>query len=165
MQNNISMEVVSNDVSSNTFNTTLSLYIPAIKEEITKEELINYFIQKNIGVVTRVDFVFNNKGIRQAFIHFSLWFKNDYTIKLQEQVLNPKLVALIKNNDLSTNSIKNDNIILLPNYNPKSKPDVNIITTLQERIVNLESKMAKMIEISNDEREAYSPNYRKRRLN
>ena len=58
------------------FNPNLSLYLPSLDEEVTQLALRTLFQSNKIGVVERVDFVYNTKGVRQGFIHLSQWFDN-----------------------------------------------------------------------------------------
>lgn len=156
------MNVDSSNISpSSTFNSTLSLYIPSISESITLDSIKLLFGNK-IGVVSRVDFVYNTKGVRQAFVHFSMWFMTDYTKDLQTKIMDPKCSAIFVLDETTKNSFGNNNIILLPNRNPRDVPNLDIINTLQERLNKLEIKLLelsskdKSAEI-NGKRSRYSP--------
>ena len=140
------------------FNSKLSLYIPSINHNITYEDIKSIFIVKKIGVISRIDFVFNNKGIRQAFVHFSLWFLNDYTKDLQIQIMDPKLTAIVELDKQKKNNFGNSNIILLPNHNPRDLPNTDLINTLQERINQLESKFNEL-----NSRESFTDNSKRTR--
>ena len=129
----------SNISSSSSFNSTLSLYIPSVPESITLDNIKLLFLNK-IGVISRIDFVYNTKGVRQAFVHFNMWFMTDYTKDLQTKILDSKLTAMLSLDETVKNSFGNNNIILLPNRNPRSEPSVDIINVLQERIRQLETK-------------------------
>jgi len=134
----------SNNVSENLFNPTLSLYIPSINEEMDVDKLKLLFNNKKIGVVSRVDFVFNSKGVRQAFVHFSMWFESDLTKDLQNKIMDPKLNAMVKLDNKVKNNFGNNNIILLPNRCPRELPNMDLINSLQERINQLESKFKEL---------------------
>ena len=134
----------SNPVSENLFNPTLSLYIPSINEEMDVDKLKLLFNNKKIGVVSRVDFVFNSKGVRQAFVHFSMWFESDLTKDLQNKIMDPKLNAMVKLDNKVKNNFGNNNIILLPNRCPRELPNMDLINSLQERINQLESKFKEL---------------------
>ena len=54
------------------FNETLSIYIPYVNEDVTVNDITNVFA-KNMGSVSRVDFIYNIKKCRQAFVHFDKW--------------------------------------------------------------------------------------------
>lgn len=125
-------------------NLTLSLYIPVIKEKVTFENMQSLFVTNNIGNISRVDFVYNANGVRQAFIHFNSWFKNPHSLLIQKQILDPKTPVILKNNNLIHSNFEQDNIILLPNKNPKPAVNVDLINTLQDRIKFLETKFKEL---------------------
>lgn len=55
----------------------VSLYIPVISKNITEVYVKQQFLEKKIGCVKNVDFVFNmKKNRREAFVHFKTWFDN-----------------------------------------------------------------------------------------
>ena len=145
MENNLDMDCDKTLSNISEFNYALSIYIPVINELVTEDKLKNYFIKKNIGVVSKIDFVYNVKGIRQAFIHFSLWFLNDYTKILQENIINNKKVCLIKNKEICSEIFNNENIILLPNLNPKTSSNIDVINKLHDRVSSLENMISQMI--------------------
>ena len=151
-----------NTFSENQFNPTLSLYIPSISEEIDVDSVKSLFNNNKIGVVSRVDFVFNSKGVRQAFVHFSMWFETDLTKDLQNKIMDPKLNAMLKLDNKVKNKFGNNNIILLPNRCPRELPNMDLINSLQERINQLESKFLSLsskdeqVEL-NGKRTRYSP--------
>jgi len=158
----LAMSVDSSNISStSSFNSTLSLYIPSVPESITLDNIKLLFGNK-IGVISRVDFVYNTKGVRQAFVHFSMWFVTDYTKDLQTKILDSKSTAMFALDETDKNSFGNNNIILLPNRNPRDLPNLDLINTLQERLNQLESKFLelsskdKSVEL-NGKRSRYSP--------
>ena len=133
----------SNISSLSSFNSTLSLYIPSVPETITVDNIKLLFGNK-IGVISHIDFVYNTKGTRQAFVHFSMWFITDYTKDLQAKILDSKSTAMISTDETVKNSFGNNNIILLPNRNPRDKPNEDIINNLQDRIKQLENKFLEL---------------------
>ena len=69
----------------------LSLYIPVISKSITEEFIIKVFLDKNIGKILRVDFVYNKvKDRREAFLHFDEWFGSNESSSLKEDIQDPK---------------------------------------------------------------------------
>lgn len=50
-----------------------SIYIPTIYKSIRKEDLLE-FLEKEMGKVSRIDFVDLNENCRRAFVHFSEWY-------------------------------------------------------------------------------------------
>lgn len=66
-----------------------SVYIPIIGDKITNAFIEKSFLEKKIGVVTRVDFVLNKRKFRrEAFVHFSEWFTSDEANLLKADLLN-----------------------------------------------------------------------------
>lgn len=63
-------------MSSNNETVTMwnnSIYIPTIYKSIRKEDLWA-FLEKEMGIVSRIDFVDLNENCRRAFVHFSEWY-------------------------------------------------------------------------------------------
>ena len=128
------MEMETDEIDN--FDKNLSIYIPNIEENITLQKLITVFQEEKIGMIERVDFVYNIKGIRQAFVHFINWFDSKENREFQAKIMNNKENALGKGKKLSKSS---KNLILLPNRNPRPSTEKNdIIQSLQERLNNLE---------------------------
>ena len=50
-----------------------SIYIPTIYKSIRKEDLWA-FLEKDMGKVSRIDFIDLNENCRRAFVHFSEWY-------------------------------------------------------------------------------------------
>ena len=80
----------------------VSLYIPHVFANISKEEVINIFESLRIGKVSNIDFV--NKISDQthynaAYIHFEYWHDNVAARNFQERVLNPAKEARIVYDD------------------------------------------------------------------
>jgi hypothetical protein len=81
----------------------VSLYIPHVFANISKEEVINIFESLRIGKVSNIDFV--NKISDQTqqynavYIHFEYWHDNAAARNFQERVLNPDKEARIVYDD------------------------------------------------------------------
>jgi hypothetical protein len=81
----------------------VSLYIPHVFANISKEEVINIFESLRIGKVSNIDFV--NKISDQSqqynavYIHFEYWHDNVAARNFQERVLNPDKEARIVYDD------------------------------------------------------------------
>ena len=76
--------------------SVLSLYIPIINNT-SEDYIIKMFELHNIGIVMRVDFVFNKtKKRREAFVHFDEWFTSDESKQLQEDILDPNTKTQFK---------------------------------------------------------------------
>lgn len=73
-----------------TFNTSLSLYIPHIFGNYTKEYVAKVFDELNIGKVKYIDFVqkmSNGTVYNAAYIHFEHWYTNVVARHFQSRVL------------------------------------------------------------------------------
>jgi hypothetical protein len=84
------------------FQTNMSLYIPHVFENITKEDITHVFEMLRIGKVCNIDFVTkmtNNKVYNGAYIHFEYWYNNIANINLQEKIRNPDKEARIVYDD------------------------------------------------------------------
>ena len=81
-------------------NSCVSLYIPVISQNISEAYIKKMFINKNIGKISRVDFVKNlAKNRCEAFIHFEEWFDNEDSNNLQKDVLDPSTKTQFKFNN------------------------------------------------------------------
>lgn len=79
--------------NTNTFNVNnISLYIPKVFENITKERMASIFEFLDIGMINHIDFVtkVDNKGkpYNSAYIHFDFWYSNISNENLQERLKN-----------------------------------------------------------------------------
>jgi hypothetical protein len=76
----------------------ISLYIPHVFANITKNTIVQTFEKLRIGSVKRIDFI-NKKGKNQNFnsvyIHFNQWYDNVASRNFQERVLDPNMEARI----------------------------------------------------------------------
>ena len=80
----------------------VSLYIPHVFANISKEEVINIFESLRIGKVSNIDFVNKISDQTQynaAYIHFEYWHDNAAARNFQERVLNPAKEARIVYDD------------------------------------------------------------------
>jgi hypothetical protein len=70
----------------------ISLYIPKVFENITKEKMTSIFEFLDIGMINHIDFVtkVDNKGkpYNSAYIHFDFWYSNISNQNLQERLKN-----------------------------------------------------------------------------
>jgi hypothetical protein len=127
-----------------------SLYIPIVNSETTDEYIGKCFNEKNIGKVSRVDFVFNKeKQRREAFVHFSEWFNTDQANRLKTEletnIANGKKCRFIYN--------KNMYWPILINKNPldKSSPErkSNGVYEIEERINTIEKNIERLSFMTN----------------
>lgn len=74
----------------------MSLYIPVIQRTITDAFVKKVFAEKDIGQVSRVDFVYNKaKNRHEAFVHFDYWFDSDAANQLKISILDAKVKSNI----------------------------------------------------------------------
>lgn len=82
---------------------TMSLYIPHVFGNISKERIANTFYDQDIGKVSSIDFVEkigkNNAYYNSAYIHFEYWFENDIVVNIQARIMNPDKQARIMYED------------------------------------------------------------------
>jgi|TARA_Y100000992_G_C21169369_1_gene445080 hypothetical protein len=110
----------------------LSLYIPRVFSQITKEEIIEIFNNLEIGQVSNIDFVpREDKNTGQAyniaFIHFSKYYDNIISKNFQNKVKSQEEQAKIVYDDPNY-------WICLPNLNPKT----DAMRELENRVDALE---------------------------
>jgi hypothetical protein len=81
----------------------ISLYIPHIFANYSKEDVSKVFENLEIGKVKNIDFVSkmgrDNKPFNAAYIHFEHWCNNSMAANFQERVLNPEKEARIVYDD------------------------------------------------------------------
>ena len=124
---------------SQTFNSTLSLYIPIVENNINEDTMKTIFAHENLGTISRIDFVYNNLGKKQAFIHFSEWFNTPKVCEFQAKVMNSKQKARLNINPGKYWPV-------YPNHNPLAErpPHLNLIDVLQDKIASLEHKLSEI---------------------
>jgi len=70
----------------------ISIYIPRVFTNITKERMTSIFKMLDIGVVKDIDFIakFTTKGDKynSAYVHFDYWYDNISNQNLQNRLLN-----------------------------------------------------------------------------
>lgn len=75
-------------------NSIMSLYIPHVFDNITKEEIIKTFKSQSLGQIKSIDFVSkvgkNNVPYNAAYLHFDYWFNNTAVYNFQEKLKNPE---------------------------------------------------------------------------
>jgi hypothetical protein len=81
----------------------ISLYIPHVFANFTKEYIVSTFERLDIGLVNHVDLVgkmgTDGKPYNSAYIHFTEWHDNAGARNLQERVLNPEKQARLMYDD------------------------------------------------------------------
>jgi hypothetical protein len=75
----------------------ISLYIPHIFANYSKDDVAQIFEDQNIGKIKNIDFISkfgqDGKPFSAAYIHFDHWFNNTAAANFQERVLNPEKEA------------------------------------------------------------------------
>jgi hypothetical protein len=81
----------------------ISLYIPHIFANYSKDDVAWVFEDHNIGKVKNIDFISkigqDGKEFNAAYIHFDYWFDNVTASNFQERVLNPNKEARLMYED------------------------------------------------------------------
>jgi hypothetical protein len=79
--------------------TVMSLFIPCVFGDITKEFMIKTIEFQGLGKVKHIDFVEkmgkNGNRYNSAFVHFEYWYDNIASVNFQERVKNPEKEARI----------------------------------------------------------------------
>lgn len=85
------------------FSQKLSIYIPHVFANITKERIVDIFSKQSIGEVDRIDFVpkkgKDGREYHMAFIHMKSWYDNECVRNLQARILNKSTEARIVYDD------------------------------------------------------------------
>jgi len=142
MQNPETMDTDNAQELCDDINKNLSLYLPSLSEEVTQLGLTILFQDNKIGIIDRVDFVYNTKGVRQAFIHLNEWFDSTETRELQKKIMDNKQTAIIKCKKM--NGHKTNNLIILTNRNHRQLGNSDLLSTLKNRINFLEEQFRKL---------------------
>jgi len=79
-------------------NQKMSLCIPRILSNITKEYIHDIFNKLNIGTIHRIDIVRNKNLSNKAFIHFSKWNNGENADIIKERLLLDKDIKIVYNN-------------------------------------------------------------------
>lgn len=84
-------------------NQKLSIYIPHVFINITKERICDVFETQEIGNVERIDFISkkgkDGKDYNTAFIHMKCWYNNDCVGNLQSKITTKTSTARIVYDD------------------------------------------------------------------
>jgi len=85
------------------FNSHLTLYIPRVFENISKNRIASTFEDLNFGVVSRIDLISkqseNGRNYNSAYVHFEHWYDNPTTRSFQERILDPAREARVVYDD------------------------------------------------------------------
>jgi len=83
--------------------TDLSVFIPYVFPNVTKDRISAAFESNTLGIVDRIDLVSktdaSGKFYNYAFVHFSHWFDNDHAARFLEKVEDPSKQARLVYDD------------------------------------------------------------------
>ena len=131
-------------------NQQLSIYIPHVFSNITKERIVDVFETQSVGMVERVDFIpkkgKDGKEYNTAFIHMKAWYNNECVVNLQSKIKTSNSTARIVYDDPWYWN-------LYENMNPRSLNELKLeekiynqnihINKLTEEVVNLTTEVQK----------------------
>jgi len=82
------------------YNKPMSLFIPSVHRNVTKQQVKEAFDKLDIGLVRCVYFITKkNSMFKIAFVHFHMWYTTIISKHFQERVKNPDKVARLVYND------------------------------------------------------------------
>ena len=121
-------------------NQNMSLFIPRVFSNITKDRILNTMEMNLLGKVKRVDLINkidnSGKAYNSAYIHFNYWFNSIIVENFQERIRNPEKQARIVYEDpwywiiLENNNIVN-----------RKKNNYNKSRTFQNNIKDIELQL------------------------
>ena len=122
----------------------LSIYIPHVFANITKERIVDVFNKQSIGEVERIDFVpkkgKDGREYHMAFIHMKCWYNNECVENLQARILSKTTDARIVYDDPWFWN-------LYENVNPRSASELKMeeqIYLLNKTVNNQSDRIDKM---------------------
>ena len=131
--------------NSSYIDNKMSLYLPIIDAKLTDEDIKKIFLDKQIGIVSRIDFTFNLSGKKQAFIHFNNWINNTDNLILQHSLNQTK----ISKKAIKLNYDFNDTtkfLLLLVNNNPLTLSELSDNNEfLKKRVIELEAQLESIL--------------------
>jgi hypothetical protein len=116
----------------------ISLYIPHVFANYSKEFMVEIFEKLCIGKVNHIDFISkqgkNNQNVyNAAYIHFDYWFNNQIALNFQKRVLNSEKEARLVYEDPWY-------WIVLENKSNKTNPSARKIRINIQDLKNIEEK-------------------------
>lgn len=89
--------------SNGSLRMSLSIYIPHVFLNITRDRIADAFASNGYGVVERIDFVAkmstNGQTYNGAFVHFSHWYSSETADRFREKIEDPLKQARIVYDD------------------------------------------------------------------
>jgi hypothetical protein len=83
--------------------TDLSVFIPYVFPNVSKDRISAAFESNTLGLVDRIDLVSktdaNGRSYNYAFVHFSHWFDNDHATRFLEKLDDPSKQARLVYDD------------------------------------------------------------------
>ena len=138
------------NTSNNSYelNPNLSLYIPHVFPNFTKEYIVKVFENLGIGYVDHVDLVSKQdrfgRNYNAAYVHFAEWFAGPATEHFQERVVNPNKEARIVHDEpwfwiVLENTAKK--------YEPGARKPINLEPTPDVSMVEIAADLSDVSEI------------------
>ena len=132
--------------------TDLSVFIPYVFPNVTKDRIAAAFESNTLGVVDHIDLVekigLNGKFYNYAFVHFSHWYDNDHATRFLEKVEDQsKQARLVYDDPWYWIVLPNTGKTVVPG---SRKPCINLTPTNGVELVDteyvskLESEIAKL---------------------
>jgi len=125
-------------------NQKLSIYIPHVFANITKERVCDVFEKQEVGEVERVDFISkkgkDGKEYNTAFIHMKRWYDNECVFNLQSKIKTTNSTARIVYDDpwywnlYENMNPRSLNEIKLEEKIHNQSNQINILTTEMQKI-------------------------------
>ena len=154
-----------------------SIYIPTIYNSIGVEALWN-FLEKDMGKVSRIDFVDLNENCRRAFVYFSEWYMDKGFGKIIRHNIETRGFCefsmpipnkyrkwfegklMINKNPLSITERKVKNIKKWMNVSFERIHNLeNTVNDLKSKVSYLEDKIEELIYYKNDDENKYEDRY------
>ena len=134
------------------FATDLSVFIPYVFPNVTKERIATAFESNTLGLVDRIDLIgkvdTNGKIYNYAFVHFSHWHDNEHATRFLEKVEDPsKQARLVYDDPWYWIVLPNTGKAVVPGSRKQciditSEKGVELVDT--EYVGKLESEIAKL---------------------
>jgi hypothetical protein len=124
--------------------TIMSIYIPRVNKNISKNLIVDIFEDLKYGKVKKVDLIekMDKKGIiyYSAFIHLDYWYDNIASQNFQERIRNPnKEARIVYKEPMYWLCLENKSAVIIPDnkkkYNqPKTRIDLSELTEFNNKI-------------------------------
>jgi hypothetical protein len=134
------------------FSTDLSVFIPYVFPNVSKERIAVAFESNTLGIVDRIDLIgktdANGKAYNYAFVHFSHWHDNEHAARFLEKLEDPsKQARLVYDDPWYWIVLPNTGKTVVPGSRKQciditAEKDVELVDT--DYVMKLESEIAKL---------------------